>query len=146
MYFWILSSVLLICVFILMPAPHCLDYRCYCGLLFVTPWTAARQASVSFTVFWSLLKLMSIESVMSSSCLILCHPLLLLPSVFPSITVFSNESDLPIRWPKYCSFNISLFNEYPGSISFRINWFDFLAIQGTLRSLLQHHSSKASIL
>ena len=86
---------------------------------------------------------MSIESVMSSNCVILCHPLL--PSVFASIRVFSNESDLPIRWPKYCSFNISLFNEYPGLISFRIDWFDHLAVQGTLKSLLQHHSLKASI-
>ena len=148
MYFWILSSVLLICVFILMPAPHCLDYRCYCGLLFVTPWTAARQASVSFTVFWSLLKLMSIESVMSSSCLILCHPLLLLPSVFSSMRVFSNESALCIRWPKYWSFSFSISpsNEYSGLISFRIDCFDLLAVQGTLKCLLQHHSSKASVL
>ena len=115
--------------------------------LFATPWTAARQASRSFTNSWSLLKLMSIESVMPSNHLILCHPLLLLPSVFPSIRVFSNESVLPIRWPQYWSFSfgISPSDEYSGLISFRIDWLD-LAVQGTLKSLLQHHSSKASIL
>ena len=114
----------------------------------VTPWTAARQASLSITNSWSLLKLMSIELVMPSNHLILCHPLLLLPSVFPSIRVFSNESVLHIRWPKYWSFSFSISpsNEYSGLISFRIGWFDLLAVQGTLRSLLQHHSSKASIL
>ena len=116
--------------------------------LFVTPWTAALQASLSITNSWSLLRLMSIESVMPSNHLILCHPLLLLPSIFPSIRVFSNESVLPIRWPKYWSFsfNINPSNEYSGLISFRIDWFDLLAVQGTLKSLLQHHSSKASIL
>ena len=114
----------------------------------VTPCTAARQASLSITNSWSLLKLMSIESVMPSNHLILCHPLLLLPSIFPSIRVFSNESVLCIRWPKYWSFSfsISLSNEYLGLISLRIDWLDLLAVQGTLKSLLQHHSSKASIL
>ena len=112
--------------------------------LFVTPWAAARQASLSITNFWSLLKLMSIESVMSSNHLILCHLLLSLPSIFPSIRVFFNESPLRIRWPKYWSFcfSISLSNEYSMLISFRIDWFDLLAIQG---SRLQHHSLKASI-
>jgi len=115
--------------------------------LFVTPWTAARPASVSITNSWSLLKLMSIESVMPSNHLILCHPLLL-PSIFPSMRVFSNELALRIRWPKYWSFslNISPSNEYSGLISFRVDWLDLLAVQGTLKSLLQHHSSKASIL
>ena len=110
------------------------------------PWTVARQASLPFTVSQSLLKLMSIESVMQFNCLILCRPLLLLPSIFPSIRVFSNESALHIRWPKYCSFSISPSNEYSGLISLRIDWFDLLAVQGTLRSLLQHHNLKASIL
>ena len=100
--------------------------------LFVTPWTAAHQALLSITNSWSLLKLISIKSVMPSNHLILCHPLLLLPSVFPSIRVFSNESVLPIRWPKYWSFSISPSNEYSGLISFRIDWFDLLAVQGTL--------------
>ena len=115
---------------------------------FVTQWTAARQASLSITNSWSLLKLMSIESVMPSNRLTLCHPLLLLPSIFPSIRVFSNESVLRIRWPKYwsISFSISSSNEYSELILFRIDWFDLLAVQGTLKSLLQHHSSKASIL
>ena len=119
-----------------------------CVRLFVTPWTAACQASLSITNSWSLLKLMSIESVMPSNHLILCRPLLLLPSIFPSIRVFSNESALRIRWPKYWSFsfNISPSNEHPGLISFRMDWLDLLAVQGTLKSLLQHHSSKASIL
>ena len=114
----------------------------------VTPWTAARQASPSITNSWSLAKLMSIESVMPSSHLILCHPLLLLPSIFPSIRVFSNESVLRIRWPKYWSFsfNISPSNEYSELMSFRVDWLDLLAVQGILKSLLQHHSSKASIL
>ena len=114
--------------------------------LFVTPWTAARQASLSITNFGSLLKLMFIESVMPSNYMILCHPLLPLPSIFPSIRIFSNESVL-IRWPKYCSFDfsISLFNEYSGLISFRMYWLDLLAVQGTLKSLLHHHSSNASI-
>ena len=116
--------------------------------LFATPWITARQASLSITNSRSLLKLMSIESVMPSSHLILCRPLLLLPSIFPSIRVFSNESTLRIRWPKYWSFsfNISPFNEHPGLISFRLDWLDLLAVQGTLKRLLQLHSSKASIL
>ena len=112
------------------------------------PWTAVHQASVSITNSCSLLKLMSIELVMPSNHLTLCHPFLLPPSVFPSIRVFSNESALNIRWPKYWSFsiNISPSNEYSGLISFRIEWLDLLAVQGTLKGLLQHHSSKASIL
>ena len=116
--------------------------------LFVTPWTAARQASLSITNSRSLPKPMSIESVMPSNHLILCRPLFLLPSIFPSIRVFSNESVLRIRWPNYWSFsfNISPSNEYSGLISFRKDWLDLLAVQGTLKSLLQHHSSKASIL
>ena len=116
--------------------------------LFATPWTAAYQASLSITNSQSLPKLMSIESVMPSNHLILCHPFLLLPSIFPNIRVFSNESALCIRWPKYWSFsfNISPSNEHPGLISFRMDWLDLLAVQGTLKSLLQHHSSKASIL
>ena len=116
--------------------------------LFATPWTAAHHASLSITNSQSLLKLMSIESVMPSNHLILCRPLLLLPSIFPSIRVFSNESVLRIRWPKYWSFSFSISpsNEHPGLISFRMNWFDLLAVQGTLKSLLQHHSLKASIL
>ena len=115
--------------------------------LFVTPWTAACQASLSITNSWSLLRFMSIESVMPCKHLILCLPLLL-PSIFPSIRVFSNESVLCIRWPKYWSFifSISPSNEYSGLMSFRMDWLDFLAVQGTLKSLLQHHSSKASIL
>ena len=114
----------------------------------MTPWTAASQASLSNTDSQSLLELIAIELVMPSNHLILCHPLLLLPSIFPSIRVFSNESALCIRWPKYWSFSfsINLSNEYSGLISFRINWFDLLAVQGTLKTLLQHHSSKASIL
>ena len=114
----------------------------------MTPWTVARQASLSITNSQSLLKLVSIESVMPSSHLILCRPLLLLPSIFPSIGVFSNESVPHIRWPKYwsVSFNISLSNEYSGLISFRMNWLDHLAVQGTLKNLLQHHNSKASSL
>ena len=117
-----------------------------CVQLFETPWTAACQASLSITNSWSLLKLMSIKSVMPSNHLILCHPLLLLPSIFPSIRVFSSESVLCIRWPKYWSFSFSIspFNEY--SVSFRIDWFDLLAVQGTLKSLLQHNSSEPSIL
>ena len=116
--------------------------------LFATPWTTACQASLSITNSQSLLKLMSIESVMPSNHLILRRPLLLLPSIFPSIRVFSNESALSIRWPKYrsFSFNISPSNEHPGLISLRMDWLDLLAVQGTLKSLLQHHSSKASIL
>ena len=116
--------------------------------LFFTPWTVARQASLSITNSRSLLKLMSIRSVMQSSHLILCCHLLFLPSIFPSIRVFSNESVFHIRWPEYWSFSssISPSNEYSGLISFRIDWLDLLAVQGTLKSLLQHHSSKASIL
>ena len=115
--------------------------------LFATPWTAACQASLSITNSWSLLKVMSIESVMPSSHLILCLPLLLLPPIPPSIRVFSNDSTLHMRWPKYWSFsfNISPSNEHPGLISFRMDWLDLLAVQATLKSL-QHHSSKASIL
>ena len=116
---------------------------------FATPWIVARQASLSVTIPWRLLKLMSIELVvMPSSHLILSHPLLFLPSIFPSIRIFSNESASRTRWPKYWSFSfsISLSNEYLGLISFLIEWFDLLAVQGTLKSLLQHHSSKASIL
>ena len=110
---------------------------------FATPWTAACQASLSFTISLSLLKLMSIESVILSNHLILCHPLLLLPSIFPSTRVFSSESALLIRWPKYWSFSFSISpsNEYSGLISFRIDWHDLLAVQGTLKSLLQHHAS-----
>ena len=116
--------------------------------LFVTPWTATHQASLSITNSRSLLKLMSIESVIPSNHLILCGPLLLLPLIFPSIRVFSNESVLHIRWPEYWSFSFSISpsNEHPGLISFRLDWLDLLAVQGTLKSLLQHHSSKASIL
>ena len=116
--------------------------------LFATPWTAAHQAFLSITNSRSLLKLMSIESVMPSNHLILYHPLLLLSSIFPSIRVFSYESVLHIRWPKYCSFSFSISssNKYSGLISFRMDWLDLLAVQGTLKSLLQHHSLKASIL
>ena len=114
--------------------------------LFATPWTAAHQASLSITNSWSVLKLMSIKPVMPSNHLILCCPLLLLPSIFPSIRVFSNESVLCIIWPKYWSFSFTPFNKYSGLISFRIDWFDLLAVQVTLKNILQHHSSKASIL
>ena len=116
--------------------------------LFVTPWTATHQASLSITNSQSLLKLMSVELVMPSNHLILCRPLLFLPSIFPIIRVFSNEAVLPFRWPKNWSFSFSISpsNEYSGLISFRIDWLDLLAVQGTLKSLLQHHSSKASIL
>ena len=119
-----------------------------CVQLFVTPWTSAGQASLSITNSRSLLKLISIKSMMPSNHLILCHPLLLLPSIFPSIKVFSTESVLCLRWPKYWSFcfSISPSNEYSGLISFRMDWLDLLEVQGTLKSLLQHHSSKASIL
>ena len=115
--------------------------------LFATPWTAACQACLSITSSWCLLKLMSTELVMPSNYLIFCHPLLLLLSIFPSIRVFSNESVLHIRWPKYWSFSFSISpsNEYSGLISFRMYWLDLLAFKGTLKSLLQHHSSKASI-
>ena len=116
--------------------------------LFAAPWTAAHQASLSIANSWSLLKPMSIVSVMPFSHLILCHPLLLLPPIPAIIRVFSNESTFRIRWPKYSSFsfNIILSKEIPGLISFRMDWLDLLAVQGTLKSLLQHHSSKASIL
>ena len=118
--------------------------------LFTTPWTAARQASLSITKSWSSLKLMSTELVMPSSHLILCRPLLLLAPIPPSIRVFSSESTLRMRWPKYWSFSFSISispsNEHPGLISFKMDWLDLLAVQGTLKSLLQHHSSKASIL
>ena len=115
---------------------------------FATPWTAAHQASLSVTNSQSLLKLLSIESVMPSNYLILCRPLILPPSVFPSLRVFSNESVLCIRWPKYWSFSFSISpsNEYSGLISFRMDWLDLLAVPGTLKSLLQHRSSKASFL
>ena len=113
-----------------------------------TSWTAARQASLSITNSWSLFKLMSIESVMPSNRLIFCHPLFLLPLIFSTMRVFSNESALHVRWPKYWSFSFSISpsNEHSGLISFRMDWLDLLAVQGTLKSLLQHHSSKASIL
>ena len=114
----------------------------------MTPSTVTHQASLSFTISWSLLKLMSIDSMMPSNHLILCCPLLLLPPIPPSIRVFSNESTLHIRWPKYWSFSFSIIpsEEIPGLISFRMDWLDLLAVQGTLKSLLQHHSSKATIL
>ena len=130
-------------------------YVCMCSVqsfscvrLFVTPWTTPCQASLSITNSRSPPKLMSTESLMPSNHLILCRPLLLLPSIFPSIRVFSNESALCIRWPKYWSFSFSISpsNEHPGLISFRMDWLDLLTVQGTLKSLLQHHSSKASIL
>ena len=116
--------------------------------LFANPWTVARQASLSNTNSWILLRLMSIELVMPSNHFILCHHLLLLPSILPSIRVFSSESALHIRWPKYWSFSFSISpsNEYSGLISLKMNWLDLLAVQGALKSLLQHHSSKASIL
>ena len=116
--------------------------------LLATPWTTARQASLSITNSRSSLKLTSIELVMPSSHLILCHPLLLLPPIPPSIRIFSSESTLPMRWPEYWSFSFSISpsKEHPGLISFRMDWLDLLAVQGTLKSLLQHHSSKASIL
>ena len=120
-----------------------------CVQLLVTPWTTACQAPLSFTISWNLLRIMSIESVVPSNHLIICHPLLLLPSIFPNIRIFSSESALCIRWPKYWSFSFSISpsNEYSGLIFFfKINWFDLLAVQGTLKSFLQHHSSKASIL
>ena len=116
--------------------------------LFATPWTGACQSSLSITNSWSFFKLISIEPVMLSNLLTLCHPLLLLPSIFPSIRVFSNKSVFHIMWPKYWSFSFSISpaNEYSGLISFRMDWLDLLAVQGTLKSFLQHHSSKASIL
>ena len=125
---------------------HIYKFSCSVVSNSVTSWTAARQASLSITNSQSLLKLMSTESVLPSNHLILCHPLLLLPSIFPSIMVFSSESVLHISWPKYWSFSISPSNEHPGLISFRMDRLDLLAVQGTLKSLLQHHSSKASVL
>ena len=127
-----------------------LDPSCFCSvtkscLTLCNPMDCSMLTPPFFTIYRSLLKFMSIELVMLSNHFILCHQLLLLPSVFPSIMVFSNESDLHIRWPKYWSFSFNI-NEYSGLISFRIYWFDLLAVQGTLKSLLQHHSSKASIL
>ena len=122
------------------------DQSCSHVWLFATPWTAAGQFSLSFSISWSLLKLKSIESMMSSNHLILFRPLLLLPSIFPSIRALSNESALHIKWPKYSRFSISPFSEYSGLISFRTDWSDLLAVQGTLKSLLQHHNLKASIL
>ena len=155
-YFW--DFFCFINLFVCVPVPNCSDYcsfAVYCEIssvqslsrvqLFMTPWTAARQASLSITNSWSLPKLMSIESVMPSNHLILCRPLLLMPSIFPSIRVFSNESVLSIRWPKYWSFSFSTSPSNSGLISFRMDWLDLLAVQGTLKSLLQHHSSKASI-
>ena len=122
-------------------------FSCCCVQLLVTPWTAVHQAPLSFTIFWSLPKLMSIESVMPSNHLVLYCPLLLLPSVFPGIRVFPSESALQIRWYwKYFSFSISPSNEYSELISLRMDWFDLLAVQGTLKSFLQRHSSKPSIL
>ena len=149
-------SFLTIIPFHLHPTFHITPSFFHCSVQFsrsvvfnsATPWTAAHQASLSITTSWSLPKLMSIESVMPPNHLILCHPLLLLPSIFPSIRVFSNEPVLCIRWPKYWSFsfNISPSSEDPGLICFRMDWLDLFAVQGTLKSLLQHHSSKASIL
>ena len=126
----------------------CVYQSLSCVRLFVTPWIAARQASLFITNSQSLLKLISIKSMKSYKHLILCHHLLFLPSIFPSIGVFSNESVLHIKWPKYWnfSFSISPSKEYVGLISFRIDWLDLLAVRGTLRNLLQHHSSKASVL
>ena len=119
-----------------------------CIGLFAVPWTSVYKATLSFIISQSLLRFTPIESMMLSNHLILCHPLLLLPSIFPTIRVLSNESAFHIRWPKYWSFNFSISppNEYSGLISFRVDWFDLLAVQGTLKSLLQHHSSKASVL
>ena len=117
-----------------------------CVQLFATPWTAACQASLSFTISWSLLKLKTLKSVMSSNHPILCRPLLFLPSIFPSIRIFSNELTLYVRWPKYWSFTISPSSEHSGLISFRIGWFDLFGVQGTLKNLLQHHCLKVSIL
>ena len=131
------------------PVFHLLSVQFICSVMSdsATPWIAARQASLSITNSWSSLKLRSIESVMPSSHLILCRPLLLLPQIPPSIRVFSNESTLLMRWPKYWSFSFSIIpsSEHTGLISFRMDWLDLLAVQGTLKSLLQHHSSKASI-
>ena len=126
----------------------CSVHSLSCVQLFVTPWTEALQPSLSITNSWSLLKLMSIKSVMLSNHLIFCGPLLFPPSIFPSIRVFSSESALPIRWPVYWSFSFSISpsNEYSGLISLSVDWLDILTIQGTLKSLFQHHSSEASLL
>ena len=123
-------------------------FNCCHVQLFATPWTATQWAFLSFTISWSLLKFICIELMMPSNHLILCHSVLLLPSIFPSIRVFSNELAVRIRWPKYWSFSFSISpsNEYSGWIAFRIDWLDLLAVQGTRKSLLQHHSSKESIL
>ena len=143
-----ITSVPQLCQWELVSTVHFVFQSISCVWLFVIPWTAARQASLFFTVPKSLLKLMSAGSVMPSNHLIFCCPLLLLPSIFPSIRVFSSELTLVIRWPKDWSFSFSFSpsNGYSGLISFRIDWFDLLAVQGTLRNLLQHYSSKASIL
>ena len=140
-YFQYYPFVLVLYFFVVVQSLSCVQ-------LFGTPWTAACQASLSYTIFRSLLKLMSIELVMPSNHLILHRPLLLLPSICPSIRVFSNESALCFRWPKYWSFSFSTssFSEYSGLISFRIDWFDLLVVQGSLKSFIQHHSLKASIL
>ena len=136
---WRVASCMILLIHFTGQLPSCVQ-------LSVTPWSAARQASLSFTIYRSLFKLMSVQSVMQSNHLILCCPLLLLPSIFPSIRVFSSELALLIRWPKDWSFSFSISpsNEYLGLTSFRIDWLDLLAVQGTLQSLLQHHSSKAS--
>ena len=148
-WLWILTLFIML---LLSPSTNSVQFSSVqspsCVWLSAIPWTAAHQAFLSITNFRSLLKLMSIELVMPSNHLILCRPLLLMPSIFPSNMVFSNESALHIRWPKYWSFsfNISPSNKHSGLISFRMDWLDLLAVQGTLKSLLQHHSSKASIL
>ena len=146
--FWLISLYFL-CIYcrLLLCSYHVVQSFSH-GWLFLTPCTAAHQVSLSLIVSWSLLKLMSIEFMMPSNHLILCHPLLLLPSIFPSIRVFSIESALRIRWPKYWSFTFSISpsNEHSGLISFRMDWLNLPVVQGTLRSLLQHHGSKASIL
>ena len=134
-----------------MPVSYCFDYfvvvvqSLSCVRLFAIPWTRACQAHLSFSISKSLLKFMSIESVMLPNHLILCCPLLLLPSIFPSIRAFSNESAVNFKWSKYWNFSISSSNEYSRLISFRIDWFDLLAVQGTLKNLLQHHNSKVSV-
>ena len=149
----LLLSLYQLCFYLYSPAISFSTFFCSvqllsCVQLFATPWTTAHQASLSITNSWSLPKLSSIESVMPSKHLILCCPLLLLPSIFPSIRVFSNELALCIRWPKYWSFSFSISpsNVYSALISFRMDWLDFLAVQGTLKSLLQHHSSTTSVL
>ena len=143
------STYLVKCQYLLHPNEKRVVVQSFsCVQLFAIPWTAAHQASLSFTIFWSLVKLMSIVSVMSSNQLIFYHPLLLLPSILPSTRVFPNDLALCIRWPKHwsLSFSISPSNEYSGWISFRTDWFDLLPVQGALKSLFQYHSSKASLL